>query len=127
MIMDVESLKLLEDAGAQGRFHQPASAIPCRGWCRLHWRKAPSEVKLYGRDTSNMIHLGQGNVYYSTSGYAVQIYDSTTGNRHAITQKTWRGSPAWQMAWTRWIFMLCWALPPTPLRRPTIATSSPLR
>ena len=86
MIMDVESLKLLEDAGAQVDFTNQRVRFPA-ALVQTALEKAPSEVKLYGRDTSNMIHLGQGNVYYSTSGYAVQIYDSTTGNRHAITQE----------------------------------------
>jgi trimethylamine:corrinoid methyltransferase-like protein len=86
VIMDAESLQLLAEAGAQVDFANRQVRFPAEV-IQYALEKAPSEVKLYGRDTSNVIHLRQGNVYYSTSGYAVQIYDPASGQRREITQE----------------------------------------
>src|SRR4030065_1502978 len=67
MIMDAESLKLLASAGAQVDFSSQRVRFPSR-LVLSALESAPGEVKLYGRDTSNMIHLSHGNVSYSTSG-----------------------------------------------------------
>jgi len=85
IIRDDEALALLAQAGARVDFdHQrvffPASLV------QYALEQAPSEVKLYGRDPSHSVHLCEGNVYYSTSGYAVWVYDPASGKRREITQ-----------------------------------------
>jgi trimethylamine--corrinoid protein Co-methyltransferase len=48
--------------------------------------QAPEEVKLYGRDLDDVVHLREGNVFYSTSGYAVRLYDPRTGECGEMTR-----------------------------------------
>jgi len=86
LIKDAEALKILADAGASvdfgaQRVHFPASLV------ENALQQAPKEVKLYGRDPNQYVHLKKGNIYYSTSGYATQLYDPQTGKRREISQK----------------------------------------
>ena len=86
-IMDAEALDILAGAGAKvdkasRRVRFPADLVEGA------IRKAPSEVTLYGRDLSRpAILLCQGNVYFSTSGYAVQLYNPGTRTRRLVTQQ----------------------------------------
>jgi trimethylamine--corrinoid protein Co-methyltransferase len=86
VIMDAESLEILAQAGAQVDFATQRVRFPPM-LVQEALEKAPSEVKLYGRDISQVVNLSPGNVYYSTSGYAVQVYDPATGKRRVITQE----------------------------------------
>jgi trimethylamine--corrinoid protein Co-methyltransferase len=84
-ILDGEALEILHGAGARvdaasRRVRFPAQLV------QYALENAPSEVKLYGRDLSQVVHLQEGSVYYSTSGYAVQVYDPATGKRRVITK-----------------------------------------
>ena len=86
LIKDSEGLRLLAEAGAIVDFYTQRVRFPSR---LVHWalEKAPHQVKLYGRDISRVVHLSAGNVYYSTSGYAVQVYDPRTQIRREMTRK----------------------------------------
>ena len=82
-VMDAEALDLLAGAGAQVDFAAQRVRFPA-SLIQHALAKAPSEVKLYGRDINQVVHLRQGDVYYSTSGYAVWVYDPATGKRRAM-------------------------------------------
>ena len=82
-VMDAEALELLAGAGAQVDFAAQRVRFPA-SLIQHALAKAPSEVKLYGRDINQVVHLRQGGVYYSTSGYAVWVYDPATGKRRAM-------------------------------------------
>lgn len=84
-ILSPEALDILAQAGAivdfsRQRVRFPASLI------EKALQTAPKEVKLYGRDIHQYIHLKKGQVYYSTSGYATQLYDPQTRSRREISQ-----------------------------------------
>ncbi|MFC2031166.1 trimethylamine methyltransferase family protein [Chloroflexota bacterium] len=78
LVEDTEALDLLEEAGA-GVDHSAQRVRFPTGLVGTSLEQAPAEVKLYGRDTSQVVHLTSGSVYYSTSGYAVRLYDPRTG------------------------------------------------
>jgi trimethylamine--corrinoid protein Co-methyltransferase len=82
-VMDAEALELLAGAGAKVDFAAQRVRFPA-SLIQHALAKAPSEVKLYGRDINQVVHLRQGGVYYSTSGYAVWVYDPATGKRRAM-------------------------------------------
>ncbi len=65
---------------ASKRVRFPASLI------QSALEQAPKEIKLYGRDIAQVIHLREDSVYYSTSGYAVQFFDPATRTRKEIKQ-----------------------------------------
>lgn len=77
-IEDSEALDFLEGAGADVDRPTQRVRFPA-GLVDAALERAPAEVKLYGRETSEDVHLRAGNVYYSTSGYAVRLYDPRTG------------------------------------------------
>jgi len=86
VIMDSEALDLLAGAGARidiatQRVHFPRDVVD------RALKQAPARVKLYGRDVNQAVHLGAGNVYYSTSGYAVHLYDPATHTRRPVSQE----------------------------------------
>jgi trimethylamine--corrinoid protein Co-methyltransferase len=85
-VMDREALELLAGAGAKVDF--PAQRVRFPASLVQHaLEKAPAEVKLYGRDTNQVVHLRQGSVFYSTSGYAVWVYDPSTGQRREMNKE----------------------------------------
>jgi trimethylamine---corrinoid protein Co-methyltransferase len=86
VVMDPEALELLAGAGAKVDFSARRVRFPA-SLVQSALKKAPSEVKLYGRDINRVVHLRHGNVYYSTSGYAVWVYDPATGKRRAINKE----------------------------------------
>ncbi len=49
-------------------------------------RQAPSEFRLYGRDTENPVLMKPGQVYFTTNGYAIHMFDPASGSRHTMTQ-----------------------------------------
>ena len=83
VVMDREALELLAGAGAEVDFPAQRVRFPA-SLIQYALEKAPSEVKLYGRDINQVVHLRQGSVYYSTSGYAVWVYDPTKGKRREM-------------------------------------------
>ncbi len=85
-IMDHTALELLAQAGATVDFNTQRVLFP-PALVQHALEHAPSEVKLYGRDPAQVVHLREGNVYYSTSGYAVWVYDPASGKRREITQE----------------------------------------
>ncbi len=84
-ILDAEALAILDGAGAKVDAAKKRVRFPT-GMVLSALEHAPKEIKLYGRDPSQVIHLREGNVYYSTSGYAVQFLDPATRQRKEITQ-----------------------------------------
>ncbi len=84
-ILDTEALVILEGAGATVDFASKRVRFPA-SLVQFALENAPSEIKLYGRDISQVVHLREGNVYYSTSGYAVQLYDPESGTRRVINK-----------------------------------------
>ncbi len=76
-ILDAESLAILDGAGAKVDFAGKRVRFPAN-LIESALDQAPKEIKLYGRDISQVIYLREGNVYYSTSGYAVQFFDPAT-------------------------------------------------
>jgi len=85
-IMDAEALAILDGAGAKVDASKNRVRFSA-GLIQSALENAPSELKLYGRDVAQVVHLREGSVYYSTSGYAVQVYDPATGKRREITQE----------------------------------------
>jgi trimethylamine---corrinoid protein Co-methyltransferase len=85
-VMDMEALELLAGAGAKVDFATRRVRFPA-SLVQYALEKAPSEVKLYGRDINQLVHLRQGSVYYSTSGYAVWVYDPATGTRREMSKE----------------------------------------
>lgn len=81
-----EALEILEGAGAWVDFDTQRVRFP-DSLVQRALESAPNEVKLYGRDLAQMVHLRDGAVYYSTSGYAVQVYDPATRRRRVITKE----------------------------------------
>jgi trimethylamine--corrinoid protein Co-methyltransferase len=86
VVMENEALELLAGAGAQVDFAAQRVRFPA-SLIQNALEKAPGEVKLYGRDINQFVHLRQGSVYYSTSGYAVWVYDPTTGKRRSMSKE----------------------------------------
>jgi trimethylamine--corrinoid protein Co-methyltransferase len=84
-ILDAEALAILDGAGAKVEAANQRVRFPA-GLVQSALEKAPKEIKLYGRDIAQVIHLREGNVYYSTSGYAVQFFDPATRTRREIKQ-----------------------------------------
>jgi trimethylamine--corrinoid protein Co-methyltransferase len=84
-ILDAEALTILEQAGAKVDFTSKRVRFPA-SLIQSALDQAPKEIKLYGRDIDQVIHLREGNVYYSTSGYAVQFFDPATRARKEIKQ-----------------------------------------
>ena len=84
-ILDAESLAILDGAGAKVDLASKRVRFP-PNLIQSALEQAPKEIKLYGRDISQVIHLREGNVYYSTSGYAVQFFDPVTRTRKEIKQ-----------------------------------------
>lgn len=84
-ILDQEALQILAGAGAQVDFERRRVRFPEK-LVEQALREAPKEVKLYGRDPQKFVHLKKDNVYYSTSGYAVQMYDPRSRSRREISQ-----------------------------------------
>jgi trimethylamine---corrinoid protein Co-methyltransferase len=91
VIMEPEALDLLAQAGARVDFEQQRVRFPAQ-LVEQALRAAPKEVRLYGRDTQRCVCLKQDQVYYSTSGYAVQVHDPRTHSRRAVSQA--------DLAWT---------------------------
>lgn len=89
-VLDNEALEILDGAGAKVDIDSRRVRFPAH-LVQQALDDAPHDVKLYGRDLSQLVHLQEGSVYYSTSGYAVQVYDPATGKRRVITQ----GDLAW--------------------------------
>jgi trimethylamine--corrinoid protein Co-methyltransferase len=84
-ILDKEALEILHGAGARVEAASQRVRFPAH-LVQYALGNAPSELKLYGRDLSQVVHLRENSVYYSTSGYAVQVYDPATGKRRVITK-----------------------------------------
>jgi trimethylamine--corrinoid protein Co-methyltransferase len=85
-VLDAEAVDILADAGARADEGSPRVRFPpslIEEWIA----KAPSEFNLYGRDVGHVIHLQAGNVFYSTSGYAVHWYDSDSSTRRTVSQE----------------------------------------
>ena len=85
-VMDREALELLAGAGAKVDFPAQRVRFPA-SLIQYALEKAPGEVKLYGRDINQVVHLRPGSVYYSTSGYAVWVYDPATGKRREMSKE----------------------------------------
>jgi trimethylamine--corrinoid protein Co-methyltransferase len=85
VIMEKEALDLLEQAGAQVEHEGKRVKFPTR-LVEKALQTAPKEIKLFGRDVNQFVELKEGNVYYSTSGYAIQVYDPGAGKRREMTQ-----------------------------------------
>ena len=83
---EAEALDLLDQAGAQVDRESRRVRFP-RTLVQESLDHAPSEVKLYGRDTSKVVHLREGNVYYSTSGYAIRVFDPRDGQCREMNRK----------------------------------------
>jgi trimethylamine--corrinoid protein Co-methyltransferase len=85
-ILDAEAVDILSGAGAavdraSKRVRFPAELVEEA----VH--QAPSEIDLYGRDMSRSVHLSPGAVFYTTNGYATNVYDPSCGQRHEIRQE----------------------------------------
>ncbi len=85
-VMDAEAREILSSHGARvdaatQRVRYPPELVERA----LH--SAPSEFMLYGRDPARSVHMRQGNVFYTTNGYAVQLYDPQTRQRRMIDQQ----------------------------------------
>ncbi len=85
-ILDAEAVDILSGAGAavdraSKRVRFPADLVEEA----VH--HAPSEIDLCGRDPSQSVHLAPGAVFYTTNGYATNIYDPSSGRRHEIRQE----------------------------------------
>ena len=78
VVDEPEALELLDGAGARVDLHRRRVRFPA-SLVQSALEASPAEVKLYGRDTSDVVHLKQGNVYYSTSGYAIRVFDPGSG------------------------------------------------
>lgn len=86
MVLDSEAVDILAGAGAKvdgktKRVRFPADMV------EEAVRHAPSEVRLYGRQTDRCVHLKPGCVFYTTNGYATNLYDPESGSRHLVDQK----------------------------------------
>ena len=73
-VLEPEAAKLLEAAGASWDPSASIAKIPEPVLKELLMR-APSRFKLYGRDPKHVLSFGEGNVYMSTMGTAVQVED----------------------------------------------------
>jgi len=85
-VLDAEALEILSGHGARvdaahRRVRFPADLV------MKALGQTPHEFTLYGRDTSRGLPLRQGEVYFTTNGYAVHLYDPATGARRGISQK----------------------------------------
>ena len=84
-ILEPEALEILSRAGASVDFDRQRVRFP-ESLVEQALGDAPEDVKLYGRDIQKCIHLKKDQVYYSTSGYAVQLYDPRVKARREISQ-----------------------------------------
>jgi trimethylamine--corrinoid protein Co-methyltransferase len=84
-ISDPEALEILAGAGAKVETDTQRVRFP-EEMIEKALQEAPHELKLYERDIQKSVNLKKGNVYYSTSGYAVQIYDPRTKMRREVSQ-----------------------------------------
>ncbi|MEK6987060.1 MAG: trimethylamine methyltransferase family protein, partial [Candidatus Thermoplasmatota archaeon] len=73
-VLEPEAAKLLEAAGASWDSQTNIVKIPEPVLKELLMR-SPSRFKLYGRDPKRVLSFGEGNVYMSTMGTAVQVED----------------------------------------------------
>lgn len=85
-IQEPEALEVLSGAGARvdratRRVRFPADMV------ERARKAAPSQFTLYGRDPKSGVTLRPGDVYYTTNGYATQVYDPGRGTRRAIRQE----------------------------------------
>lgn len=74
-ILEPEAAKLLEAAGASWDSSTSIVKFPEPVLKELLMR-APSRFKLFGRDPKHVLSFGEGNVYMSTMGTAVQVEDA---------------------------------------------------
>jgi trimethylamine--corrinoid protein Co-methyltransferase len=87
-VLDDQALEILAGAGARvdtasKQVHYPPELVERAA------AQAPAEFKLYGRDPDkHVIDLREGNVYYTTNGYATQFYDPESGTRRSIDQES---------------------------------------
>ena len=85
-IQEDEALEVLAGDGARvdratRRVRFPAELV------ERALKAAPSQFTLYGRDTKSGVSLRPGSVYYTTNGYATQLYDPGRRARRAISQQ----------------------------------------
>ena len=73
-VLEPEAANLLEAAGGSWDRSTNIVKIPEAVLKELIMR-APSRFKLYGRDPDHVLSFGEGNVYMSTMGTAVQVED----------------------------------------------------
>jgi trimethylamine--corrinoid protein Co-methyltransferase len=83
---DPAARKMLREAGAQVDESKGIARIPEGLVCEA-LRKAPKEFRLYGRDGSEPLRLGQWDTYFTTGGYATYVYDLSTGARREVTSR----------------------------------------
>ncbi len=84
-ILEPEALEILSSFGAKvegahQRVRLPADLVTDAV------AKAPHAFTLYGRDPGQALPLRQGEVYFTTNGYAIHLYDPATGSRRVIQQ-----------------------------------------
>ncbi len=84
-VLEPEAAKLLEAAGGSWDSSTNIVKIPEPVLKELIMR-APSRFKLFGRDPGHVLSFGEGNVYMSTMGTAVQV-EEPDGTVRAATLK----------------------------------------
>ncbi len=85
-ILEPQALEILTGHGARvdrarQRVHFPPDLVTASV------ARAPHAFSLFSRDGAREIRLRQGEVYFTTNGYAVHLYDPASGVRRGIQQK----------------------------------------
>lgn len=78
-IYEKQSMQVLEQAGADIDKARSRARIPERT-IREALEKAPSRIKLAGRDSRRTVELGSGETYFANSSTGIKVLDYSTGS-----------------------------------------------